>query len=385
MKISILTPNLSHNCLGRAYVLAKMLQDRFSVEIVGPLFGREIWEPVAGDKSIPYKSVPISWGIRSYGQIANLARRVDGDIIYASKPLYTSYLAGLWKKAFTGRPLILDIDDWQFGFRRYSLSMLSVRPRLKYLFRSALYGYTPWSFWNSLVLEKLTFLADQVTVANPFLRRRFGGTIIPHARDTEVLDPAKLDKSACRKRHAIGERQKVIMFLGTPRPHKGLEDLVEAVRLGDSREWLLVLVGVPPDSGFEKMARQKLPGNCRVFGPQPFERAPEFLAMADVVVIPQKKNSATVGQTPAKIFDAMAMAKPVVATRVSNIPEVLDGCGWVVEPGHPENLASAIQSVLDNPRQAEESGRRARQKCIEQYSHEAVRPVLAGVLRKYEH
>ena len=52
MKISILTPDLSHNCLGRAYLLAKILQRHYEVEIVCPIFGDGIWEPVANDKSI---------------------------------------------------------------------------------------------------------------------------------------------------------------------------------------------------------------------------------------------------------------------------------------------------------------------------------------------
>jgi len=38
MKISILTPDLSHNCLGRAYLLAKILQRRYKIEIVDTVF-----------------------------------------------------------------------------------------------------------------------------------------------------------------------------------------------------------------------------------------------------------------------------------------------------------------------------------------------------------
>jgi len=44
MKISILTPDLSHNCLGRAYLLVKILQRHYKVEIVGPIFGDGVFE-----------------------------------------------------------------------------------------------------------------------------------------------------------------------------------------------------------------------------------------------------------------------------------------------------------------------------------------------------
>jgi len=40
--------------------------------------------------------------------------------------------------------------------------------------------------------------------------------------------------------------------------------------------------------------------------------------MGDVVIIPQRENFATLGQMPAKVFDAMAMAKPTIATNVSD-------------------------------------------------------------------
>ena len=59
MKISVLTPDLSHNCLGRDDLPAKILQRHHEIEIIGPIFGDGIWEPVADDKSITYKSVKI--------------------------------------------------------------------------------------------------------------------------------------------------------------------------------------------------------------------------------------------------------------------------------------------------------------------------------------
>jgi glycosyltransferase involved in cell wall biosynthesis len=49
---------------------------------------------------------------------------------------------------------------------------------------------------------------------------------------------------------------------------------------------------------------------------------------------------ATVGQIPAKLFDAMAMAKPIVATDVNDFAGILDGCGLVVKPGMPEEPAA---------------------------------------------
>ena len=120
------------------------------------------------------------------------------------------------------------------------------------------------------------------------------------------------------------------------------------------------------------------------FGLQPFETVPEFLAMADVVVIPQRKNFSTMGQMPAKVFDAMAMAKPIIASNISDLPEILDGCGWIIEPENPKKLAEKIRYVLNNSEEAEAMGNKARQKCIEKYSWNAMEEILLKVFKKYE-
>ena len=125
MKISILASDSSHNCVGRAYLLAKILEGRYKVKIVGPIFADGSWEPVISDRSIIYKFVKIYGRFKPYWQVRELTRKIDGDVIYASKPLLTSFGVGLLKKLFNGKPLILDINDWQMGFVRECYRNLS--------------------------------------------------------------------------------------------------------------------------------------------------------------------------------------------------------------------------------------------------------------------
>ena len=118
----------------------------------------------------------------------------------------------------------------------------------------------------------------------------------------------------------------------------------------------------------------------------PFEEIPTLLAAADVVAVPQRATSDTVGQVPAKIFDAMALGRPVVSTRVSMIPEILEGCGLLVEPGDVPGLAAAIARLLDSPGEAEALGARARERCVERYSFQSARrdlfPLIERVMAK---
>jgi len=97
-----------------------------------------------------------------------------------------------------------------------------------------------------------------------------------------------------------------------------------------------------------------------------------------------QERAASRGQLPAKIFYAIAMAKPIIATNVSDIPEILDGCGWIVEPENPKQLAKTIKYVFDHPVEAKERGKKARQKCKREYSLEIMENKLIAIFEKYK-
>lgn len=76
------------------------------------------------------------------------------------------------------------------------------------------------------------------------------------------------------------------------------------------------------------------------------------------------------------MFDVRAMAKPIIATNVSDIPEILDGCGWITKPESPKQLAKTVKYVLDHPGEAFEIGLKAREKCEKEYSWEVMEEKL---------
>jgi glycosyltransferase involved in cell wall biosynthesis len=78
------------------------------------------------------------------------------------------------------------------------------------------------------------------------------------------------------------------------------------------------------------------------------------------------------------------MAKPIIATNVSDIPEILDGCGWIVEPENQKQLAKTIKYVFDHPVEAKERGKKAREKCKKGYSWEAIEKKLTTIFKKYK-
>ena len=369
MKVSVLAADLSDNATGRADLLARLLSARYDVEVVGPRFGADVWMP-AREGAIPQRSVRAGRYPGFARHIPALLDLVDGDVIVASKPRATSFGLALLARARRRRPLVLDIDDWEIGF----FSRSGPWGRIGRALNVANPNGLPWTW----LAEKLVSRADAITVASRFLERRFGGTLLPHVRDTEAWDPGRYDRAATRRRLGV-DGEKVVMFLGTPRGHKGVDDLVEAVgSLGPGV--ILALVGV--DAARSGAQRWSAPAYVRVTGEIPFDDVPRYLIGADVVAVPQRDTMDTVGQVPAKLFDAMALARPIVSTSVSMIPEILEGCGVVVEPGNVSALAGAIKRLLDNPVDAADLGRRARERCESRYSFRVARATLFPLIEK---
>ena len=369
MKVSVLAADLSDNATGRADLLARLLSARYDVEVVGPRFGADVWMP-AREGAIPQRSVRAGRYPGFARHIPALLDLVDGDVIVASKPRATSFGLALLARARRRRPLVLDIDDWEIGF----FSRSGPWGRIGRALNVANPNGLPWTW----LAEKLVMRADAITVASRFLERRFGGTLLPHVRDTEAWDPGRYDRAVARRRLGVNG-EKVVMFLGTPRGHKGVDDLVEAVgSLGPGV--VLALVGV--DAARSGAPRWSAPAHVRVTGEIAFDDVPRYLIGADVVAVPQRDTMDTIGQVPAKLFDAMALARPIVSTSVSMIPEILEGCGAVVEPGNVGALAGAIKRLLDNPTEAAALGRRARERCESRYSFRVARATLLPLIEK---
>ena len=375
MKISILCFDLSSNAFGRAGLLAQAISRFCDVEIIGPSRRGGIWAPMS-QIEIPVKK--FEW--RRYPDFSrirkNILDAIDGEIVLASKLMPTSFGIGLQKKKYSGKPLILDVDDWELGFFYHSGFFGRVGRFLNFLNPNGL----PY-VWR---MEHLVGHADAISVSNRFLQKKFGGKLLPHCRDTSVLDPQKFNPDEIKERIGLPDK-KVVMFLGTPRPHKGIDDLLIALKQINIPGLRLVIIGAENQQEFLKGVDQSIRDRVVVLSKIPFQNLPEFLSAADIVAIPQRQTSDSVGQIPARLFDAMSMAKPIIATRVSDIPEVLEDCGYLVDPSEPSQLADCIQYILSHPGEAIAKGYAARERCKQRYDmhnlecglHELVEHVLA--------
>lgn len=364
--ISILSYTLSGNAFGRAWVLSELLREAFDVHIVAACSpGEQIWEPARQACNVEVRRWHTSSFARFCWQSSSLARElVTGDVLYAVKPRLLSFGLALSAVQVRKRPLVLDIDDWELGFNTWQNDLLQLPWAL----------LSPRSDLHTRLIERKVRRADAITVSNSFLHQRFGGTWVPHARDETQLVPRAAEPAAL----------KTVVFVGTPRRHKGLDTLVEAFRSIRVPARLRV-VGGTLDKGF--CAKLKKLGDPRICAepPIPVAELADVLGAADIVAIPQDAGPRSVGQLPAKLLDAMAMGKAIVSTNVGDIPSWLgEGAGVVVEPGNAPALAEAMQRLMLAPEEARAMGERARARFVRFGSYAQVRPRLVSLLKKVD-
>jgi glycosyltransferase involved in cell wall biosynthesis len=127
----------------------------------------------------------------------------------------------------------------------------------------------------------------------------------------------------------------------------------------------LCLVGDGPDrDGIEHRASELgIVRDCLFLGYQ--EEVAQFYAAFDAVVLPSGNEG-----TPVTVIEALAAGRPVVATRVGGVPDVIrDGVdGFLVEPGAVADLAARLADLARDPELRERLGQQGRSRVLPRYS-----------------
>ncbi|HYW18933.1 MAG TPA: glycosyltransferase family 4 protein [Nodularia sp. (in: cyanobacteria)] len=379
-KVSLVVSDLSGGGAIRAFILGQALEKlNYQVEVIGFLFGKELYAIPPSHISIisiPGKNYP-EFLISSQ----KLLKQIDGDIIYAVKPKPTSFGISLIKKFTSGRPLILDMDDWELSW--YGGDEWKYRPSLKQLYRDIFKKNGALRFPDHPLylkwIENLVPRADAITIDTQFLQQRFGGVYVPNGKDTAIFDPHKYNSEVSREYYGLSQFR-ILMFPGAPRPHKGVEDVLIALEQLNQPDLRLVIVGGSPYDNYDEQLIEKW-GRWIIKLPKcPIDVMPHVLAAAHIIVVPQRDTLTARAQFPLKLSDGMAMAKPVLSTRVGDIPEILGETGYLVQASCPEQIVEEIRLIFQNLELANERGKRARKRCVEKYSIEAMASTLKSVI-----
>lgn len=378
IKVAVIAWDLGHNPFGRAHLLADLLQDRFEVELWGSQFKRYgvgIWPPLR-DTTIPVKRLRGATFPEFLETMEDAARRIEADVIYVSKPRLPSLALGIMAKELWNRPLILDVDDFEPSFfaETAGLSTDELWERRRDPDLALPFG----RLWTR-ACESVVRATDQVTVSNLELEARYGGIVVPHARDESVFDPARYDRSAARRRLGLRDADKLVLFGGTPRVHKGIVQLLEALEtLGDEH----IRVGVFGTPELDDLRDQIAPLKHWIL-PLPyhaFDDLPSLLAATDLACALQAPDHPVSRyQMPAKVTDAMAMGVPCLVTAVPPLQPLIDKDVVEVFDGDWP-LHERIRGIFHHAEETADRARRAREVFLESYSYLAVRPIVASAV-----
>lgn len=184
---------------------------------------------------------------------------------------------------------------------------------------------------------------------------------VPQAKVVRVPNP--IDLTALPQKSQ--EIQKTVMYLGWVIPTKGIDELVKAWNVVGSEfpDYTLKVVGPYKEDYFESVKGLCKAENIDFTGEMKHDEAMKLMSKCSVFVLP----SYTEG-FPNVIIEAMCLEKPVVATRVGAIEDMLaDDCGVLIDKQDEKQLEDALRQLLSNEQTRNEMGERAEKKAVENY------------------
>lgn len=316
--------------------LARGLRERgYDTEIVC-LFREGILAGEAREGEIPLTclNLPYQWGFRTFYQILKWIRANPIDVLHTC--LFGFHFFAASPARFLGIPTILasqrEIPHWQK--RRHRL--LS---RLGNLFVDRVVSCSKAA--ERWVLEKEKICPEKVLTL-------YNGV------DLAQFNPFPAD-GVVRRQFGIPENAPLIGTVANFAFEKGYPYLLDAVQTlltQDPSLWFLLVGSGPFENEIKKKARQ-IPNHRQIIFAGHRSNIPRLLASLDVFLL-----ASVMEGFPNVLLEAMAMAKPVIATGVGGIPELIESGknGILVPPKNGEALAQAVLSLLKDRKKAEAMG-----------------------------
>ncbi len=203
--------------------------------------------------------------------------------------------------------------------------------------------------------------------------------VLPNGVDIEAIDRA--GRGAVR---AANDSTAVVGWVGSFESWHGADVLVRALALLDGNVHAMLVGDGTQRTRCESLARELgVEQRIEWTGSLPHPEAVRRLAACDLLASPhvQMQERPFFG-SPTKVFEYMATGRPIVASKLEQIGEILDHdrTAVLVAPGDAEDLARGIEAVLDLPDRGLELGLAARREAETHHTWDArVRAILANL------
>jgi teichuronic acid biosynthesis glycosyltransferase TuaC len=167
-------------------------------------------------------------------------------------------------------------------------------------------------------------------------------TSVRNGCDREIFQPQ--DRNAARNAVGILPDAELALFVGWLATPKGLGELLKVMRelLPARPKLMLACIGEGTLAAHVRQLESEHPDRIRLLGPQTSAEVARWLAASTFLVLPSYSEGC-----PNVVVEALSCGRPVVATDVGGIPELVkDGCGILIPPQNEPALKEAILRVL---------------------------------------
>jgi len=302
------------------------------------------------------------------GLLPALLRNSRFDVVHTHGHFHMSSTFAVLSTVFNRRPMVLTCHGVVLEYEGW-------RKAVETLFNKSVGRWT-------------LRLADRVIALTPTqadLVRGLGASqdkivVIPGWVELPAVD-SRSDGAAFREAHMLVGK-KVVLYVGRLLPVKGLNYLMEAAKLAQTRPTVVIIGDEAPgyagclESLLQQVKRLGLEEQVRFLGRFAREDLNAAYEAADLFVLPSLGEG-----LPTALLEAMVHGKCVVATDVvGNRDVVRDGwSGLLVEPRNAKQLASRIDQALDDHALRERLGKRAREDVERDFSPDVVMEKILGV------
>jgi glycosyltransferase involved in cell wall biosynthesis len=232
--------------------------------------------------------------------------------------------------------------------------------------------------------------ADKVLVINEKLKdyvKELGASpertqILPAGTDIERFDPVSKGDTV-RQHYGLTEKDIVLFFMGWLYQFSGLKEVASQLARTDNPHLKLLIVGEGDAYEALQQIREKhnLKDRIILTGKKPYQEIPEFIAASDVCLLPAYPDEKIMQDiVPIKMYEYMAMKKPVIATRLPGVMREFGEDNGVAYVDKPEDTVTKATELIQNGK-IEELGQKARN-FVEKYSWQSITNEFEKILKE---
>lgn len=173
--------------------------------------------------------------------------------------------------------------------------------------------------------------------------------VAPNGVDIKKFD-VQCSKLEARRKLNLPQDKKIVLYTGHLYEWKGAQTLAEASQYLPENAEVYFVGGTKED--IERFKIQNSRFEIQIIGHRPRQEIPFWLKAADILVLPDLavKDILKYGASPMKMFEYMASKKPIIASDLPTIREILNEKNAIlIKPDNPKELAKGIKEILENP------------------------------------